>query len=164
MTGQEDTHARFSKGELVFREGNRGDRIYEIESGEVLMFKLGHQGNRVPLGKVGPGEMIGESFLLDDAHAHDTSAVAVSEVVVRIHLEDLIIQDMVDMTPRQRKLVKSLTTKLNQLTEAYVREITEILHGNPERLSGRSVRPSWQESAGVSPKTVIRGDRVIRKT
>jgi CRP/FNR family transcriptional regulator, cyclic AMP receptor protein len=55
----------FDKGDIVFSEGDQGDRLYVVLDGKV---KLGHaspDGRENLLGVLGPGEMFGELSLFD---------------------------------------------------------------------------------------------------
>jgi CRP-like cAMP-binding protein len=55
----------FDKGDIVFSEGDQGDRLYVVLDGKV---KIGHaspDGRENLLGVLGPGEMFGELSLFD---------------------------------------------------------------------------------------------------
>lgn len=120
MTSQDWHEKRFCKGEFIFKEGAWGDRIFEIQSGEVVIFKKSPENQMVPVATVGPGEIFGEMYLLNKDHVRNASAVATSELIVKVYFEEVIIQDMVSLTPRQRKLVEGLTKKLANITDVYV--------------------------------------------
>ncbi len=120
MTKQDWHEKRYGKGEFVFKQGTWGDRVYEIQSGEVVIFRHGDNNQMVPIATIGPGELFGEMYLLNKEHVRNASAVATSELVVRIYFEEVVIQDMVALSPRQRKLVEGLTKKLVEITDVYV--------------------------------------------
>lgn len=52
-------------GELLFSEGERGDCMYIIETGEVSVFKTADNGSAVPIATLGPAEVVGEMSLFD---------------------------------------------------------------------------------------------------
>jgi len=56
----------FEPHEIIFRQGDRGDRLYVIVEGEVEVFQDGP--GQVPhrLARLGPGECFGEMALVDD--------------------------------------------------------------------------------------------------
>ena len=56
----------FEPHEIIFRQGDRGDRLYVIVEGEVELFQEGP--DQVPhlLGRLGPGECFGEMALVND--------------------------------------------------------------------------------------------------
>jgi predicted Ser/Thr protein kinase len=62
FTGEWFTRRRYAAGELIVREGERGDRAYIVESGECEVFRASEQGE-VSLRRIGPGEVIGEIAL-----------------------------------------------------------------------------------------------------
>jgi tRNA A-37 threonylcarbamoyl transferase component Bud32 len=61
-TGDWFSRRRVGNGELIVREGERGDRAYIVESGECEAFRATEHGE-VPLRRIGPGEVIGELAL-----------------------------------------------------------------------------------------------------
>lgn len=79
----------YREGEVIFREGEPSDAVLQIVSGEVEVFRdLGPEG--VTLGRVGPGEFLGEMGVLLDA-PHSASARAVGKVeAVRFEREQFL--------------------------------------------------------------------------
>ncbi|MBI4491707.1 MAG: cyclic nucleotide-binding domain-containing protein [Chloroflexi bacterium] len=59
-------HHTCSDGEIVFRQGDRGDRMYLVESGRVLLFYSDAAGNVRQLATVEPGGYFGELALLSN--------------------------------------------------------------------------------------------------
>ncbi|MCZ6622312.1 MAG: FAD-dependent oxidoreductase [Deltaproteobacteria bacterium] len=59
--------AHFEAGETIFRQGDRGDRLYIVVDGDVEVVKAepGEQGETV-LARLGPGECFGEMALVSD--------------------------------------------------------------------------------------------------
>ena len=56
----------FEPREVIFREGDRGDRLYVIVDGEVEVLKQVPGRGEVPLRRLGPGEVFGEIALISD--------------------------------------------------------------------------------------------------
>jgi NADH dehydrogenase len=56
----------FEPHEIIFRQGDRGDRLYIVVDGEVEMVKEGPGQHVQLLGRVGPGECFGEMALVND--------------------------------------------------------------------------------------------------
>src|SRR5262249_39158674 len=56
----------FEAGEVVFREGDRGDWLYVILDGEVEVLKSIPEGGETRLTQLGPGECFGEIALVSD--------------------------------------------------------------------------------------------------
>ncbi|NJN81307.1 MAG: cyclic nucleotide-binding domain-containing protein [Caldilineaceae bacterium] len=62
LFANDDNQRRFGAGEVVFRKGDRGDYMYVILEGEVDILIDGQS-----VRTLGPGEIIGEMALIDDA-------------------------------------------------------------------------------------------------
>jgi tRNA A-37 threonylcarbamoyl transferase component Bud32 len=62
FTGEWFTRRRIAAGELIVREGERGERAYIVESGECEVFRAGPDGEQA-IRRIGPGEVIGELAL-----------------------------------------------------------------------------------------------------
>ncbi|MBI4492022.1 MAG: cyclic nucleotide-binding domain-containing protein [Chloroflexi bacterium] len=56
----------FSDGEVVFQQGDSGDRMYLVVAGRVLLFHSDRAGNVRQLAALGPGGYFGELALLSD--------------------------------------------------------------------------------------------------
>ncbi|WP_142849689.1 cyclic nucleotide-binding domain-containing protein [Telmatospirillum sp. J64-1] len=64
----------FYAGQVVFKEGDEGDRAYLIQDGEVQISKNTVRGP-VILGNLGKGELFGEMALIDDQPRMATATV-----------------------------------------------------------------------------------------
>jgi serine/threonine protein kinase len=62
FTGEWFTRRRIAAGELIVREGERGERAYIVESGECEVFRTDAGAEQV-IRRIGPGEVIGELAL-----------------------------------------------------------------------------------------------------
>lgn len=61
-------HAReiqLSAGEVIFRQGDPGDGLYFVKSGQVQISEVTDTGERRALGAIGDGEIFGEMAVLD---------------------------------------------------------------------------------------------------
>jgi NADH dehydrogenase len=56
----------FEPHQIIFRQGDRGDRLYVIVEGEVELFQEGPGQTPQRLARLGPGECFGEMALVDD--------------------------------------------------------------------------------------------------
>lgn len=57
-------HLKF--GEMLFEEGDQGDTLYIVDSGEIEILKIS-ENRQVLLNVLGPGEVFGEMALLDES-------------------------------------------------------------------------------------------------
>ncbi len=76
---------KFAKGAMIVSEGDPGDALYIVRSGEVKVLLVGEDGREVILGVLGVGEHFGELSLIDGRprSAHVVSTHASSLLVLR---------------------------------------------------------------------------------
>ena len=121
VTGADDQSievANFPKGKVLFKQGEKGDAAYIVNSGAVGMYREA-QGRKIPLATVRRGELFGEMAVIDDsprmatAFALEDSAVMV--VPIRIMLDKLRKAD-----PFIRSLIRMLMTTLRGVHDSYM--------------------------------------------
>ena len=71
----------FARGEVLFQEGEPGDRMYVIVEGKVKLGQTSKDGRESLLAVLGPGEMFGELSLFDPG-SRTSTASALTEVTV----------------------------------------------------------------------------------
>ena len=57
------TSVHFEKGQIVFREGEKANRFYLIETGKVVLESSEGVGNSVMIPTIGPGDLLGWSWM-----------------------------------------------------------------------------------------------------
>ena len=83
------TASRLERGDILFREGDRGDRLYVIGEGKIKLGLTSNDGRENLLAILGPGEMFGELSLFDPG-ARTATATAVAETqLIALGHEDL---------------------------------------------------------------------------
>lgn len=70
---------RFRRGQALFTEGDRAERVFLIENGWVMISCTSPQGREIVLGIRGSGEIIGEMSTVD-GEARSATAVAIGDV------------------------------------------------------------------------------------
>ncbi|HHT40774.1 MAG TPA: Crp/Fnr family transcriptional regulator [Actinomyces sp.] len=105
------------RGEILFEEGEQGNRLYIITEGKV---KLGHtslDGRENLLAVLGPGEIIGELTLFDPG-PRSTTATAVSPVTL-LHLDHSDLSVILDTNPTMGKhMLRALARRLRRTNES----------------------------------------------
>lgn len=105
------------RGEVLFEEGDPGDRLFIITEGKV---KLGHtspDGRESLLAILGPGEIIGELTLFDPG-PRSTTATAVSPVSL-LSLDHQALMDILDVNPSLAKhMLRALAQRLRRTNES----------------------------------------------
>ena len=96
----------FTKGQIIFSEGDSGDAAYLIQSGRVMVYKVKAAGI-VPLGYRGQGNIFGEMALLDGENRM-ASAMADEDVVCAVINKEVIDGMVGNAPPALRKLMSSL--------------------------------------------------------
>ena len=80
------TPARMERGDVLFHEGDQGDRLYVIGEGKIKLGRTSSDGRENLLAILGPGEMFGELSLFDPGPRTATAtAVAETQVVSMSH-------------------------------------------------------------------------------
>jgi len=83
------TPSRLERGDVLFREGDRGERLYVIGEGKIKLGLTSNDGRENLLAILGPGEMFGELSLFDPGPRTATAtAVAETQLIALVH-EDL---------------------------------------------------------------------------
>jgi CRP-like cAMP-binding protein len=72
----------FARNSVIFKGGDKGERAYLIDSGKVEIWTH-YSGERVVLRVLGPGEILGDMALLDNA-PRSASATAIEETSVTV--------------------------------------------------------------------------------
>lgn len=107
----------FAKGDVIFAEGDQGDRLYVITDGKV---KLGHaapDGRENLLGVLGPGEMFGELSLFDPVPRTATATSLTDCTLLGLGHADL--DAWLDGRPALAKaLLQALAQRLRRTNEA----------------------------------------------
>jgi CRP/FNR family cyclic AMP-dependent transcriptional regulator len=78
-----------SKGDVVFVEGEPGDRMYVILEGKVKLGQTSGDGRESLLAILGPGEMFGELSLFDPGQRTSTATALTDAVVLALSHEQL---------------------------------------------------------------------------
>ncbi|MCE7887241.1 MAG: EAL domain-containing protein [Alphaproteobacteria bacterium PRO2] len=82
------TKKTFKSGEVIMRQGDPGESAYIIESGRVEILVTGRNGKVQNVGTRGPGTMIGEMALVDNAPRTATVQAVENCVLLEITKED----------------------------------------------------------------------------
>ena len=83
------TEVRARKGQVIFVEGEPGDRLYVIVEGKVTLGHSASDGRETLLAVLGPGEMFGELSLFDPGRRTATATALTDAVVLGLGNEQL---------------------------------------------------------------------------
>ena len=109
---------KYSSGEQVFRQGEKGDRLYVLVGGEVNLIKHFDDGQERLLATMKPGDVFGEMAVVDE-EPRSADAVAASPAMV-IEVHDQLLNDLNDTLALKlfRKFAILVTKKLRDFTRA----------------------------------------------
>ena len=97
----------FPKGAVIFRQGDRGDALYLIESGKVRIHAhITEHGEEVGVTTLGDGETFGEIALVTGVPRTATVEAEEDTVVWQIHKDDF--DHIVVVSPKLRKALEQL--------------------------------------------------------
>jgi CRP-like cAMP-binding protein len=92
---REGRPVRFRRGQALFTQGDRGERVFVIERGSVMISSMAPGGREVVLGLRGPGDLIGDLSALDAA-PRSAAALALGEVEATVAPSSALIRALSD--------------------------------------------------------------------
>ena len=105
------------RGEAVFHEGDRGDRLYVIVEGKIKLGRASGDGRENLLAVLGPGEMFGELSLFDPGSRNATGTAVADTVLIGMGSDDL--DAWLRGRPEvARHLLRALARRLRRTNEA----------------------------------------------
>ena len=122
----------FARNSLIFKGGDKGERAYLIDSGKVEVWTH-YSGERVVLRVLGPGEILGDMALLDNA-PRSASATAIEETSVTVITRAQLITRLEQADPILRML-------LDEMLARYRRELQRFKGVNVDEGVSSSLTP-----------------------
>jgi CRP/FNR family cyclic AMP-dependent transcriptional regulator len=115
------THRRrFSAGEVIFHEGDRGESVHLIERGHVAIRVGTALGDVATLTILGPGSAFGELALLDGGERRSATAVAIGATETRVVDHGAFDALRRDHPRAERFLVELLAAQVRRLSDLAV--------------------------------------------
>jgi signal transduction histidine kinase len=108
-------------GTEIFKEGDPGDGIYVIRSGEVQISALIEQKDRRVLGRLGPGDFFGEMAVLDREPRSATATAEQPTSLYFIPRESMLAT--LETSPRLAvRLVREFSHRMREFNRRYLQE------------------------------------------
>ena len=115
MLGRQMTRIRVSAGEILCREGEVGDRMFVVESGELAVLKQAGNAGPMQVNTIGPGALAGEMSLLGRVKRSATLKALTDSQVLVLAFDDF--QAVVDAQPAlARALLTNVSRNLRRST------------------------------------------------
>ena len=109
----------YNAGDVIIREGDIGNHMYEIVSGTVDVYTGYQTGNEKKLGSLGPGRIFGEMALLE-YYPRSATVVCTSDGAEMTEISDSELETFIKSEPAQvRTILTSLSHRLRELTADY---------------------------------------------
>jgi CRP/FNR family transcriptional regulator, cyclic AMP receptor protein len=106
-----------ARGQVLFHEGDPGDRLYVIVDGKIKLGRTSGDGRENLLAILGPGEMFGELSLFDPGPRNATATAVADTALIGLGNEDLTswLSGRPDVA---RHLLRALARRLRRTNEA----------------------------------------------
>lgn len=108
--------ARYRRGEVVFHEGEKGDRLYVVTDGKVKLGRTSGDGRENLLAILGPGQMFGELSLFDPG-PRSATVTAVTDVTFETLSHDELLRWLTGRPDVARGLLLQLAARLRRAND-----------------------------------------------
>ena len=107
---------KLNKGQVLFKEGQEGDRLYVVVHGKIKLGTTSADGRENLLSILGPGEMFGELSLFDP-EPRTSTATAVTDVRLVSLAHDAVIGLVTSSPQTSLELLRRLAQRLRKSNE-----------------------------------------------
>jgi CRP/FNR family cyclic AMP-dependent transcriptional regulator len=110
------TETRLRRGEVLFREGDSGDKLFIVTEGKVKLGKSSSDGRENLLAILGPGQMFGELSLFDPG-PRSATVTAVTDCVMQSLSHDELLEGLTGRPAVARGLLAQLGSRLRKAND-----------------------------------------------
>jgi CRP/FNR family transcriptional regulator, cyclic AMP receptor protein len=140
---------RFRRGQALFTEGDRAERVFLIDRGWVMISCTSPEGREIVLGLRGSGDIIGELSTLD-GEARSATALAVADVDAIVASGSVLTQAL-EQPAAARELINVLAARLRDADRKRLQFATlDTLGRVAERLLELSERFGQPTAEGIT--------------
>jgi CRP-like cAMP-binding protein len=152
---------RYTRGEVIFREGESTERLFLIESGRVKLSTASPNGHELLIGVVGPGQIFGELEVIDRGNrAMDARAMEDSRVLA---LDSDVLWTVLENRPSlARRLLELMARRLQRADQA---SQDLVFFDAPTRLARRLLQLAEEHgrSVGTDEESIMVTVRVTQE-
>ena len=113
---------RFAPGQEIFKEGDPGDGVYVVQSGQVQISAVIGTGERIVFSHVQPGDFFGEMAVLDNQPRSACATAATEALVYFVPRPDLVA--LLTCSPGLcMTLLQEISRRLREFNQQYLREV-----------------------------------------
>ena len=102
----ENNRKELAKGQVLFKEGDKPDHAYLIETGEIEV-SSNKSDEKIILGVLNQGDILGEMAIIDNA-PRSADAIAITDCTLVVISKDQVVERLVKSDPIIRSLLTSL--------------------------------------------------------
>jgi CRP/FNR family transcriptional regulator, cyclic AMP receptor protein len=110
------TETRLRRGEVLFHEGDTGDKLFIVTEGKVKLGKSSSDGRENLLAILGPGQMFGELSLFDPG-PRSATVTAVTDCVMQSLSHDELLEWLTGRPAVARGLLAQLGSRLRKAND-----------------------------------------------
>jgi CRP-like cAMP-binding protein len=110
------SETKVRRGDVLFREGDEGDRLYIVTDGKVKLGRTSADGRENLLAILGPGQMFGELSLFDPG-ARSATVTAVTDCTMRSLGHDELLRWLTGRPEVARGLLAQLAGRLRRAND-----------------------------------------------
>ena len=114
----------FAANQEIFKEGDTGDGVYVVKSGQVQISGLVGPDTRHVFSRIDPGEVFGEMAVLEDK-PRSASATAARDSVVYFIPRDEMLKLVESSPPLAMALLQEISSRLREFNRQYIQEVLQ---------------------------------------
>jgi len=115
---------RFAAGREIFKEGDPGEGVYVVKSGQVVISAMVGAAKRHSFSKVLPGDFFGEMAVLDQ-QPRSASAAAEDETEVYFVPRERMIELLTHSPDLCMTLLQEISRRIREFNQQYIREVLQ---------------------------------------
>lgn len=117
----------YQRNEVIFREGDPGDCMYDIQFGKVGIFHHYGKADEKKIAELMPDQIFGEMGLLDAAPRSATAVALSNDTMIEVVSEEAFYDYFEKNPPKVLDLMQQMCNRLRRTTKNYL-EACETVH------------------------------------
>jgi len=116
----------FSQGDIVFREGETGDKFYLIKKGRVIFYKYKDNNTIITVNTAATGDFFGELAVLSDNKARNATAMCAEDTILAVASRDNLDILLVNNPEFNIDLIETLSNRVVLSEKVFFESMREI--------------------------------------
>ena len=124
----------FAAGTILIREGETGNSMYFIVSGQVEVLKADPKGNKAPvrLGILGPHDIFGEIGVLSPNHERTATVQTLTPCDIVVLSSEFLQMEIQKLSPAMQLMLQTLLSRMREtnwcLLQSRLKGLQQITH------------------------------------